>query len=136
MSKLDTIKAAWNQLLAKGMSPGEAMREFDEEDLKSAMLQEMDEKGFECWAEGSLCNQISKAGREHADEKDMEQAIELWAAGWTSEIPECYRHNSKDFWRQCPTMSLFWRRPSRRPGKPGRKYLSTNQAFMAMKRGD
>lgn len=87
-----------------------------------------------------LLDLAAVAGREECDETAMEQATELWMAGWTSELPDSYKtpeaiETAKhDTWRRCAVMSWYWRRPSRRQGKPGRKYWSTNQAFNAMKK--
>lgn len=53
---------------------------------------------------------------------DLEQAAALKKAGWTSEPP--YPH--------APIMSWFWRRPEPRGG---RLYRSTNQAFLALEKG-
>jgi hypothetical protein len=58
------------------------------------------------------------------NEHDLDtQAYELWGAGWTSH-PQS---------KGAKVMSWYWRQPPRRPGKPGRLFLSTNQAFNAMK---
>lgn len=129
MNPIDTYRDTFKQLVAQGKTPLEALNEFDRDKWNAAMCAEIDERG-----ESTLLALGAMAEHEANDLKDMEQAIELWGAGWTSEVPECYKHNSKSFWRQCPVMSWYWRRPPRRAGKPGRRYLSTNQAYNAMKR--
>jgi hypothetical protein len=48
----------------------------------------------------------------------------LLAAGWTIEWPE----HDLDTWQWA------WRRPSRRTGRPGRRFASTGQAYNAMVR--
>lgn len=114
------------------MTHAEAFREFDEDAIRKAAWQEMESNPNAIHDENSLWGLCCKAGWEESNEKSLEQAHDLWQMGWTSEVPN--PSNSKDFWRQCHTMSLYWRAPSKRPGKPGRRYLSTNQAWRAMKR--
>lgn len=76
-----------------------------------------------------VCAQFEQ--RNSVDGADYQQALELWQAGWTSESHEPY---SDHFWSQVQVMSWYWRAPSKRPGKPGRRYLSTNQAWNAFQR--
>ena len=112
------------------------MREFERQKLHSALSIEAlgQDEGR------SLLDLLAIAGREECDESEMEKAIELWLAGWTSELPEHYNtpeaqeRAKNDPWSRCAVMSWYWRAPSKRKGKPGRRYLSTNQAFNAMKR--
>lgn len=63
-----------------------------------------------------------------SESRQMEKALELTAAGWTAETPN---HTPHPFTGSVQVMSWYWRRPSRRPGKPGRRYLSTDQAWNA-----
>lgn len=119
MNPIDTYRYAFQQLLAQGKTPLEALREFDREKWNAAMLGEIDLGGT------TLLNLGAAANREEMNEGDMEQATELWLAGWTSETP------SKT---QVDVMSWYWRRPPRRKGKPGRFYWSTNQAYNAMRK--
>lgn len=144
MNPIDTYRDAFLKFLAQGMTHAEAYREFCPIKLNRAVFEECITENAE-WSDSeqrivtnsgkvSLLELCSKAMREIQDEQDMQQATELWLSGWTSEIPESYRNNSPNFWRQCPVMSLQWRRPSRRQGKPGKRYLSTNQAWMSMQR--
>ncbi len=53
-----------------------------------------------------------------------QQSRELFAAKWELELPG----EHLDPWQWA------WRRPSKRTGKPGRRFASTNQAWRAMKR--
>jgi hypothetical protein len=63
-------------------------------------------------------------GMRAAEQSNQREARELIAAGWR---PEPLHADDMVYqWR--------WRRPSRRAGKPGRLFLSTTQAFNAMKR--
>lgn len=62
--------------------------------------------------------------RREMNERDFPQAMALWAAGWTAETPHAERQED--------IMSYYWRRPGRRKGKPGRLFLSTQQAFNAL----
>lgn len=125
---IDTYRDAFLRMVGEGKSHAEALDEFDAKAWNAAMMAEI-EQGTK-----TLLDLSAMALREMADLENMGQAIELWTAGWTSELPEGYRHNSKDFWRQCPVMSWYWRRPPKRAGKPGRKFLSTNQAYRALQR--
>jgi len=144
LNPIDTYRDSFLAFVAGGMTHSEALDQFDRKEWNAALVAELslirlNPKTLNMEVHDGLPPLLSldsMAGREQADQKDMEQAIELWGAGWTSEVPDCFRHNSRDFWRQCPVMSWYWRRPSRRQGKPGRKYLSTNRAWMAMKRGE
>ncbi len=129
----DTYLTAFRRFLSDGMSYEEARNQFDPGLLQVALKSEMDlVPGIENWPLWDLC---VKASFEERNRKDWEeQAVPLMLAGWAIEQPDGHKHNSKDFWRQPQAMSLYWRRPSRRPGKPGRRYLSTNQAYMAMQK--
>lgn len=69
-----------------------------------------------------LCEQT----RRDARERDLVQVRVLLAAGWKYEIPDGYD--------DAEPMSWYWRAPPKRANSRGRKYLSTNQAFNAMRR--
>lgn len=127
----DEIRTEFLLLLAHGMTHEEAYSCFDKKEFWIGIRQE-DRPEDE---ENSLLTLASKAGFEERNRRNWEEeAVPLMMAGWTIEIPDSHRHNSKYFWRQQQVMSLYWRRPSRRQGKPGRKYNSTTQAFNAMMR--
>ena len=115
----------FHRLLREGMSHGEAMECFSDEDRNSALSDlriEDSRKALDLMALG---------GMQQRDRKTFNaQCIPLMLAGWTSEIPN--PTNSKDPWMQCQAMSLYWRAPSKCHGKLGRKYLSTQQAYNAM----
>jgi len=146
----DTYRDTFLKFLAEGMTHEEALAQFDYEKFSRAALAEMLSNEAVCvrdenWRTAWVTNDSRKlpalfallllAQRQQADTQDFErQAVPLMLAGWTSETPGVYRNNSTDPYRQCPVMSLYWRAPSKRPGKPGRRYLSTNQAFNAMKK--
>lgn len=130
----DTYLIAFRKFLADGMTYAEAFREFDEEKIRAAAWQEIRDDPASFHSEDSLWSMTVRAGWERMNESSKDQCYDLWSAGWTSEVPESARHNSKDFWRQLQLMSLYWRAPSKRPGKPGRRYLSTNQAWRAMQK--
>lgn len=112
-------------LLSRGKTHAEALAEFDRDAINKALREGLD--GNDISGGITLLDLMSVADREEANRRDLEnQAIPLWLAGWTSETPMPKR--------QTEVMSWFWRAPSKRPGKPGRKYLSTSQAFNAMKK--
>ena len=131
----DFYRDAFLDLLAKGFTHFEALETFDRDEWNEAMTAEImsgDCKQFDrsllhyITASGkpSLLDLAGKAVMESCDREALEQAHELWMAGWTSEPVT----------PKSQVMSWYWRRPPRRAGKPGRKYLSTNQAWMALKR--
>ncbi len=115
---IDTLRT----LMAKGMTPREACEHFDEQDLSEAMFHD-DTPHEDTRALLEIC---AEAMQEKQNERDSTQAIELWLAGWTSEAP----HPGQ----QGRVMSWYWRAPPKGKRPLGRRYLSTNQAFMALKR--
>jgi hypothetical protein len=145
MNPIDTYRELFHKFVADGMSYMEAEEQFGKEELQAAVNAElergdsvqvfcMDPMGnTNACGHETLFDLVVKAQFERRNLKDFEeQAVPLMLAGWTSE--QVNPTNSKDFWRQTQVMSLQWRAPSKRPGKPGRKYLSTTQAFNAMRR--
>ncbi len=117
----DVLIYAFESFLAKGMSHAEALAEFNKDEWNAAMLAEMDNYGTK-----GMLDLAAKAGREESNAHDMEQATVLWLENWISELPDPrYEYD---------VMSWYWRRPSRREGKPGRKFLSTSQAYNALRR--
>ncbi len=147
MKPIDTYREAFQKFVSDGMSYAEAYDQFDREELNAAVNAELARgdsvQVFNLDALGctnacgheTLFDLCVKATFEKRNQTDFnEQALPLMLAGWTMEIPDSHKTNSKDFWRQGQVMSLYWRAPSKRPGKPGRKYLSTTQAFNAMNR--
>jgi hypothetical protein len=135
MIPIDTYRDAFREMLKRGMTPLEALGEFDEAEFNAAVKAEIESKTlrlnrktFRLEAPGGLPSLLEFAGRaarEKMNERDMGDAIELWMAGWTSETP---------YKSQSDVMSWYWRRPPRRKGKPGRFFWSTQQAYNAMKK--
>ena len=120
MIPVDTYRDAFRAFLAQGMTHSEALDQFETSEFMAAVLMQVENReGLE------LFNLYCLAHREKSNEYDMEKALELWLAGWTSETPHV---------TQIDVMSWYWRAPSKRRGRPGRRYLSTNQAYNAMKR--
>lgn len=126
--------------VADGMSYREAMECFDEDELKIAVNAELSDPSAKL-SHGAdtkprtlfdLTVRAQFEKRNSIDSHDGAQCLALWQAGWTSENAN---PASAGFWGQAQLMSLYWRAPSKRPGKPGRRFLSTNQAFNAMQRG-
>lgn len=142
---IDLYRELFQQLVADGMTHADAIHHFDPDLLRAAVNEEM-ERGdcarffnMETLSPENACGHETlfdltvKASFEQRQIDDFNnQALPLYMAGWTSEEPN--PTNSKDFWRQTQIMSLYWRAPSKRPGKPGRRYLSTQQAFNAIQR--
>lgn len=71
-----------------------------------------------------ILSALANRGMLEARERDLVQVRALLAAGWKYELPD----------GDPEPMSWYWRAPPKRPGKLGRKYLSTNQAYNAMTR--
>lgn len=141
----DALRDTFLWFVAGGMTHEEALAEFDEDEFAKAS-----------WAEffGGLVRvvpateSIEKAGdwitndsrklpalfdllttarmerRNGVHGADYQQALELWQAGWTS---EAVRPNSR-------VMSWYWRAPAKGKRKQGRRYLSTNQAWIALQK--
>lgn len=142
---IDVYIDAFRDLLKQGMIHAEAIKEFTKEQVSDTINAEL-ERGdsvhvfnYETCEVENACGQetffdlVILARHQERQIKDFEnEALPLMLAGWTSEDPS--PSNSKDPWRQTQVMSLYWRAPSKRPGNPGRRYLSTTQAFNAMKR--
>lgn len=150
-SPIDTYRAAFLLFMAEGMNYDEALQQFDEEEFSRLAWQEMDtgeavrEIGEHGFALGehvtndsrqlpALWTLLIRAQHERhngADSPDFQQALELWAAGWKSENANPV---SPGFWGQTQVMSWYWRRPPRRVDSKGMLFLSTQQAFNALKR--
>lgn len=144
MNPIDTYRDAFMKFLSEGMTHAEAMEQFDQREWDAAVIAELEGNGLLRldWPSlehvtnderklPSLLSLSSLANFQKRSAIDFEeQAIPLMLAGWTSEVPN--PTNRKDPWLQCQTMSLYWRAPSKRPGKPGRCYPSTQQAYNAM----
>lgn len=146
MNPIDTYRDTFLKFLADGMSYAEAFEQFDEKEWRKAVIAELDDGQTRLDRESgelvtnderylpALLSLGARADFERRSIRDFnEQAVPLMLAGWTSEVAN--PTNSKHFWSQVQTMSLYWRAPSKRAGKPGRRYLSTQQAYNAMMRG-
>ncbi len=87
-------------------------------------------------ADGSLDREMleiaARCGHKESNAADMEKALELSAAGWSPEIEK--QHTPHPFTGSVDVMSWYWRSPPKRQGWKGRRYLSTNQAWDALKK--
>lgn len=143
MNPIDTCRDAFLAFLAQGMTHAEAYDQFDDKELRAAMRAELEgglfidpdtEQLVNEDRKPSLLDLISLAQYQKRSIRDFEQqAIPLMLAGWTIDTPPD-KYSNAEGWLQRQTMSLYWRAPGKRPGKPGRRYLSTQQAFNAMQR--
>lgn len=64
-------------------------------------------------------------------ERDMPQVNALLDAGWKFELPEIvngWKRTSTEPWQ------WYWRSPPKRRGSKGRRYMSTQQAFNALRK--
>lgn len=141
----DTLRDSFLRFLAEGMTHEEALEQFDEKEFTAAAMDELGGGTLQriCTTESILDvgSFVTNDARQlpalfemlctaHGERRNgvqganYQQALELWQAGWTSESER----------PDAQVMSWYWRAPSKRPGKQGRKYLSTNQAFNAMRR--
>ena len=114
---IDTYITALRKFLADGMSPMEAMDQFDSKEWDALMMQEMRERNTRIMLDLAVT-----ASQEQSNQGSLTQAYDLWGAGWTSENP--------GGWPSQP-MSWYWRRPPVGKRALGRRYLSTNQAWNA-----
>ncbi len=111
----------FHDLLAKGHSHAEVESMFTKDQIHDVIC-----------SEGDVINQLEflrlcgTAGLERRNEEDMDKATELWLAGWISETP----YESQKY----AVMSWYWRRPPKTKNRPGRRFLSTQQAYNAMKK--
>ncbi len=64
----------------------------------------------------------------------MHQVDALIAAGWRFELPEIVNAKEGEERMGTEPWQWYWRAPAKRVGSNGRKYLSTQQAFNALKR--
>lgn len=137
---IDTFRDSFLRFIAEGMSYSEALAEFDLQAFQKAMLAEGELRPGCGRDEESLLSLLACAGREERDARDMEKAIELWSHGWTSELPESYTTKEAieaaktDMWRRCAVMSFYWRRPPRTKSRKGKRFLSTDQAYNALRK--
>lgn len=108
----------FKNLLSQGKTHTEIEAMFTKEQIREVLFELHDEHSRE------FLDLLAIAGMEERNTRDMDKAYELWFSGWTSEP-------------QTPTsqvMSWYWRRPPRTKNRPGRRYLSTDQAYNAMKK--
>lgn len=141
----DTLRDSFLKLVSDGLTHEEALDHFDENELRAAALAELNEgllRRLE-WSEvrpdayafvtndsremPALLEILSTADsqrRNGVNGRDYGQALELWQAGWSSETER----------PDMLVMAWRWRAPSKRPGRPGRRFLSTNQAWNALKK--
>ncbi len=105
---------------AKGLTDGEILQEFNRDDFNKTLRESIEE------GEDRLLDFAANAGRDNRNIEDLNKAIELWTAGWKSEIP-------KEF-KNLDVMSWYWRRPPIGNRKTGKLFLSTDQAYSALKK--
>jgi hypothetical protein len=78
--------------------------------------------------------EIDEAGHKimlEARARSVQQADALIDAGWKFELPELvngWKNGETEPWQ------WYWRRPPRRKGSKGRRFLSTNQAYMHLRK--
>ncbi len=119
----DLLRKTFQMLLAQGMTPLEALREFDREEWNKAVREEIEIYGPNP-PEPSLLDLSARANREGMNERDLSKALELWLAGWKSESVT----------KESDIFQWQWRRPPRMKNSLGMKFLSTDQAYNALKK--
>lgn len=123
--------------MAEGDDPREAILAVGLERVEEAWKAVSETEPRGATARG-LLDALSVKGRMDSDDEAMEQVHELTAAGWTAEDPRAVNYPKlgppKTIWEKTAVAAWYWRAPSKRPGKPGRRFLSTNQAWRALKR--
>lgn len=134
---IDTYRDAFLVFIKEGMTYTEALEQFDAEQWRAAVRSELETVEARHFNHETLCYETHdgkpslldlqvKASLEQALEP-CEQCFDLWSAGWTSEVPNPQ-------YGPCQSISLYWRRPPIGKRKQGRLFLSTNQAWMALKK--
>lgn len=147
---IDTYRDAFLAFLKEGMTYAEAREQFDQKEWHQAVYAELDSEGLvrlDMESHELVTNdergllsllaldaRASFEARSAVGSRDMDQAMELWAAGWKSEVPNPEHNDKHGFWSQSQVMSFYWRRPPRRPGSLGMRFYSTQQAYNALKR--
>lgn len=76
--------------------------------------------------ESFTLDELAVLGEIQSRRSNWPEVLALLSAGWSI----AWADNSDD----CEPFAWRWRRPSRREGKPGRLFVSTGQAFNAMKK--
>lgn len=67
-------------------------------------------------------------GLRESARSELDKVQALIAAGWLPDLELFDHHPDADPWQWA------WRRPSKREGKPGRRFASTGQAYNAMRK--
>lgn len=127
---MDAEYRAWVQecsrlMIDELLTPGE-IKAMEVKEIEKQFCYEFafnpEKLGFtqEQWA--VMIEQEKQAARDEC-KYQVDALIDAW---WTIIIPEDGRGDEPWQW--------YWRRPSKRKGKPGRKYLSTNQAYNALQK--
>lgn len=124
----DIIEIRIAQLRAEGLDALAISEEIGMENLRSAWRDNLDDEQGRRLLD--FCAEVTAL---RCDQEEMEKALELTSAGWEAQKPE--RVPAGDtIWHQVRVMSWYWRRPARTKTRPGRLFLSTNQAWRAMRR--
>ena len=142
----DALRDSFLKFVADGMTYEEALEQFNEEDFRRAAWNE--DTRLIRFEEAFHLGKIELAGNHVTNDErmlpslfdllvkangekrngvngaDYQQALDLWQAGWKSEAVT----------PDGQVMSWYWRAPSKRPPRPGRRYLSTNQAWNALQK--
>lgn len=107
-------------MMNEGMTAREAIAEMGEEAVQAALRK--------CEADRTMHGILAilaDSERERQDEKDLDKALALWAAGWTTDQDRETAVGK----RPLPIYSWAWRRPAIPPRTTGRRFASTDQAY-------
>jgi hypothetical protein len=120
--------------LKSGMDCLEAVRDIGKQAVEEAFVDAPKTDGDPHQIAGRIMAVLSVVERMEQDERDMEKALELTAAGWTA-IDHRPNHlpPPANVWQKTPVFSWYWRRPGK-AGKLGRLFRSTNQAWNQLQR--
>lgn len=75
---------------------------------------------------------LAEAAKLECRRDDVTQCDALILAGWKFVLPELVNPDMRKF--ESEPWQWYWRRPARRKGSKGRLFLSTNQAYNAMRK--
>lgn len=118
--------------LAHEMDVREAIERIGEDRVQKSWLEAPDPRGDDA---GRLLACMAAKSRMDADDEAMEQALVLTSAGWESIDPRpAHLPAPKNVMEKTAVASWKWRRPGKRPGRQGKLFLSTNQAWRALMR--
>lgn len=112
-------------------------RPFSEQQIKEAMAEFEQFMGFpDNMCTSDFMNAAAQEVMLEIRADCMHEVDALLAAGWKYELPEIVNRKEFDQPRMLDTepWQWYWRRPPRRKNSKGKRFLSTAQAYNALKK--